>query len=146
MRKILLSTVAIMAMTGSALAADLPSRKAAPAYIAPVPAFSWTGFYVGIEGGADFLSANSTTATSATTTTTPLACSAAWSATTTKCRTASCSASKATPAACSAPSTPRHPGNFYTNNSYFADIRGRVGYAVSIAPCSMSPAAWLSAT
>ncbi|MBB4197608.1 hypothetical protein CCR94_13250 [Rhodoblastus sphagnicola] len=55
MRNILLSTVALVALTGSALAADLPSRKAAPAYIAPVSAFSWTGFYVGIEGGADFI-------------------------------------------------------------------------------------------
>jgi outer membrane immunogenic protein len=58
MRNVLLSTVALMALTGSALAADLPSRKAAPVYVAPVPAFSWTGFYVGIEGGADFLSTN----------------------------------------------------------------------------------------
>jgi len=58
MRNVLLSTVALVALTGSALAADLPSRKAAPAYIAPVPAFTWTGFYVGIEGGADFLSTN----------------------------------------------------------------------------------------
>ncbi|MCW2286368.1 outer membrane immunogenic protein [Rhodoblastus acidophilus] len=58
MRNVLLSTVALMALTGSALAADLPSRKAAPVYAAPVPAFSWTGFYVGIEGGADFLSTN----------------------------------------------------------------------------------------
>jgi outer membrane immunogenic protein len=55
MRNVLLSTVAFVALTGSALAADLPSRKAAPAYIAPVSAFSWTGFYVGIEGGADFI-------------------------------------------------------------------------------------------
>jgi outer membrane immunogenic protein len=55
MRNVLLSTVAFVALTGSALAADLPSRKAAPAYIAPVSAFSWTGFYVGIEGGASFL-------------------------------------------------------------------------------------------
>jgi outer membrane immunogenic protein len=55
MRNVLLSTVALVALTGSALAADLPSRKAAPAYVAPVSAFSWTGFYVGIEGGADFI-------------------------------------------------------------------------------------------
>jgi outer membrane immunogenic protein len=60
MRNILLATVALAALTGSALAADLPSRKAAPAYIAPVPAFSWTGFYVGIEGGADFINNNVT--------------------------------------------------------------------------------------
>ncbi|MCW2272464.1 outer membrane beta-barrel protein [Rhodoblastus acidophilus] len=59
MRNVLLSTVALMALTGSALAADLPSRKAAaPVYVAPVPAFSWTGFYVGVEGGASFLSTN----------------------------------------------------------------------------------------
>lgn len=58
MRNVLLSTVALVALTGSALAGDLPSRKAAPVYIAPVSAFSWTGFYVGIEGGADFLSTN----------------------------------------------------------------------------------------
>jgi len=58
MRNVLLSTIALAALTGSALAADLPSRKAAPAYVAPVSAFSWTGFYVGIEGGADFLSVN----------------------------------------------------------------------------------------
>jgi outer membrane immunogenic protein len=53
MRKILLSTVALAALTGSALASDLPSRKEAP-YLAPAPAFSWTGFYAGIEGGGDF--------------------------------------------------------------------------------------------
>lgn len=58
MRKILLSTIAIAALTGSAFASDLPSRKSAPAYIAPVSAYSWTGFYAGVEGGVDFLNAN----------------------------------------------------------------------------------------
>lgn len=58
MRKILLSTVAIAAMTGSAFAADLPSRKEAPVYVAPAPVFSWTGFYAGVEGGYDFLNTN----------------------------------------------------------------------------------------
>jgi opacity protein-like surface antigen len=32
-------------------AADLPSRKAPPADLAPAPAFPWTGFYVGANGG-----------------------------------------------------------------------------------------------
>jgi outer membrane immunogenic protein len=54
MRNLLLSTVAVMAMTGSALAADLPSTKAPAQYYAAAPVFSWTGFYVGVEGGGDF--------------------------------------------------------------------------------------------
>lgn len=54
MRTLLLSTVAFAALAGSAFAADLPSRKEAPVYVAPVPAFSWTGFYIGADIGADF--------------------------------------------------------------------------------------------
>jgi outer membrane immunogenic protein len=54
MRKILLSTVALVAMAGVASAADLPSTKAAPVYIPPAPVFTWTGFYIGVEGGGDF--------------------------------------------------------------------------------------------
>jgi outer membrane immunogenic protein len=37
-----------------AMAADLPSRKEAPVYVAPAPIFSWTGFYVGAEFGGQF--------------------------------------------------------------------------------------------
>jgi outer membrane immunogenic protein len=58
MRKFLLSTIALSvltALTGPALAGDLPSRKAAPAYATTASTFSWTGFYVGLEGGADFI-------------------------------------------------------------------------------------------
>ena len=52
MKKVLLA--ALMAgVASSAMAADLPTHKAPPApapYYAP-PIFSWTGFYVGVNGG-----------------------------------------------------------------------------------------------
>ena len=53
MKKYLLASVAALGLVaaGAASAADLPSRKgpiAAPVY---VPAFSWTGFYVGANAG-----------------------------------------------------------------------------------------------
>lgn len=53
MKKFLLSSVALLGLVaaGAASAADLPSRKgpvAAPVY---VPAFTWTGFYVGANAG-----------------------------------------------------------------------------------------------
>jgi outer membrane immunogenic protein len=54
MRHLLLSTVAFAALAGSAFAADLPSRKEAPVYVAPVPVFSWTGFYIGADIGGGF--------------------------------------------------------------------------------------------
>lgn len=55
MRRLLLSTLALASTALTALAGDLPSEKAPPAYIAPIPAFSWTGVYVGVEGGVDFI-------------------------------------------------------------------------------------------
>ena len=51
MKKFALGMVAAVAMTGSAFAADMAPRYAkAPAPI-PVAIYSWTGFYVGINGG-----------------------------------------------------------------------------------------------
>ena len=54
MRAILLSAFAVTALAGQAAAADLPTRKEAPApYIAP-PMFTWTGFYGGLNAGYAF--------------------------------------------------------------------------------------------
>jgi outer membrane immunogenic protein len=59
-RKILMTTVAASAMVGSAFAADLPSRRPPPpvAYVPPVPIFTWTGFYIGVNGGGMFRANN----------------------------------------------------------------------------------------
>ncbi|MCB8820652.1 outer membrane protein [Microvirga rosea] len=50
MKKILLSSVALLGLTVGAAAADLPSRTA-PAPIMAVPVFTWTGFYIGVNAG-----------------------------------------------------------------------------------------------
>jgi outer membrane immunogenic protein len=49
MKTFLLAGVALIGLVGAASAADLTVR--APVYRAPVPVFSWTGFYVGGHGG-----------------------------------------------------------------------------------------------
>jgi outer membrane immunogenic protein len=52
MKKILLSTVAFASLTAGAMAADLPVRAAPPPAPIPVaPAFTWTGFYAGVNIG-----------------------------------------------------------------------------------------------
>ena len=53
--KLLLSTVALAALAGTAFAADLPSRHAPPAYAPPpIPVFTWTGVYIGGQVGYEF--------------------------------------------------------------------------------------------
>ena len=51
-------TLTVAAMTlgciGAAQAADLPARVAPAPYIAPLPIFTWTGAYFGINAGAAF--------------------------------------------------------------------------------------------
>jgi len=52
MKKLLLATTGIFAMTSLAMAADLPARMPAKAPLAPfVAAPTWSGFYIGINGG-----------------------------------------------------------------------------------------------
>jgi outer membrane immunogenic protein len=47
--------IALALVAGSALAADLPSRKGPPpVYVPPPPAFSWTGLYGGVNIGYGF--------------------------------------------------------------------------------------------
>jgi outer membrane immunogenic protein len=56
MKRVLLALVSLAALTGTAAAADLPRPAPAPYYKAPVavPVYNWTGFYIGINGGAGF--------------------------------------------------------------------------------------------
>ena len=44
----------VAATAGGALAADLPARVAPAPYVAPLPIFTWTGAYFGINAGAAF--------------------------------------------------------------------------------------------
>jgi outer membrane immunogenic protein len=56
MKRLLLALVSVAALTGTAAAADLSRPAPAPYYKAPVvaPVFSWTGFYIGLNGGGGF--------------------------------------------------------------------------------------------
>ncbi len=60
-------TGAVMALafaTGSALAADLPSLKAPPAYLPPPPPM-WTGFHAGLNAGGAWSASTATSFASA---------------------------------------------------------------------------------
>ncbi len=50
MKKILIGAL-LAGVASSAFAADLPTRKAPPAPYIPPPIFTWTGFYLGLNGG-----------------------------------------------------------------------------------------------
>ena len=54
LKKTLLATASLVAFGGAALAADLPTRKAAPVYVPVAPAFTWTGAYFGVNAGGVF--------------------------------------------------------------------------------------------
>ena len=61
MTKGILSALALVALGGTAFAADLPSRKG-PVYAPIAPIFTWTGFYVGANAGVIFNDNNISTA------------------------------------------------------------------------------------
>ena len=49
MKQALFAAVSVIALAGTAGAADLPRRMPVPEYVAP--AFSWNGFYIGGHTG-----------------------------------------------------------------------------------------------
>ncbi|MGL4812191.1 MAG: outer membrane protein, partial [Beijerinckiaceae bacterium] len=55
MKRLALSLLATVAVAGTAAAADLPSRKVAPAFSPVMMPATWTGLYVGINGSYNFL-------------------------------------------------------------------------------------------
>jgi outer membrane immunogenic protein len=59
MKKALSVAALMIALTGSALAADLPSYKAPPPPPLPPPPL-WSGFYVGLNAGGTWANSNST--------------------------------------------------------------------------------------
>jgi outer membrane immunogenic protein len=73
MKKIALSFAALALTAGSALAADLPTRKEAVLPPPPPPPPMWTGFYVGLNAGGTFANSNRQTIGVG-----PVAADAAW--------------------------------------------------------------------
>jgi outer membrane immunogenic protein len=57
---------------GSAFAADLPARVAAPAPYIAAPIFTWTGFYVGLNAGAGWNNGNNGVSTTVNTVVNPI--------------------------------------------------------------------------
>lgn len=60
-RRLLLATTVLASAGSVASAADLPSRRMAPAPYVAVPVFTWTGFYVGGNAGYAFSDKSSIT-------------------------------------------------------------------------------------
>jgi outer membrane immunogenic protein len=51
LRRTLLASAGAMALTGAALAADLPTQAPPPVFLPPPPVFTWTGLYIGGQLG-----------------------------------------------------------------------------------------------
>jgi outer membrane immunogenic protein len=54
-----MASAGAVALAGSAVAADLPSRAPPPVYLPPAPIFTWTGIYVGGQIGYGWGNVNS---------------------------------------------------------------------------------------
>ncbi len=54
--KLRIAAITLIAMSSTAMAADLPAK--APAYVAPAPVYNWTGFYIGGHIGGAFTGSN----------------------------------------------------------------------------------------
>jgi outer membrane immunogenic protein len=69
MKRLFAAGVALLALAGTAAAADLyaPHYNGPPPAAYPVPLFTWTGFYLGVNGGGAFGSSTWDTAGSITT-------------------------------------------------------------------------------
>jgi outer membrane immunogenic protein len=59
LRRILLASAGAAALTGVALAADLPPRAPPPVFLPPPLIYSWTGFYAGLNAGYEWSASNS---------------------------------------------------------------------------------------
>ncbi|UMY19876.1 outer membrane protein [Methylobacterium organophilum] len=55
MKKLVLTAAAVALLTSAASAADLPRRVEPPVVFTPVPVFTWTGFFAGVETSYSFL-------------------------------------------------------------------------------------------
>lgn len=61
------AALALALLSSTAMAADLPSRRAPPVYVPPpIPVFTWTGLYVGGQAGYEFGHSNALATASAT--------------------------------------------------------------------------------
>ncbi|MCJ2067848.1 porin family protein [Methylobacterium sp. J-030] len=54
MKTLLLASTVLVGIAAAASAADLPRRAAPPPAFTPVPVFTWTGFYFGVNAGYGF--------------------------------------------------------------------------------------------
>jgi outer membrane immunogenic protein len=59
LRSTILGAVAVIGLASGASAADLPRKSVPQPFVQPLPIFTWTGFYVGINGGYLFDTGNS---------------------------------------------------------------------------------------